>query len=95
MIHRAPKTSRRAIAERLPMTYTQAPLFDESCFNSNGQDLLQAAETAILEECCRNGCTHEADGDYIGGKVNNPTHCKFFKVSSGIPFECAAFDCGV
>lgn len=78
------------------MTDYQPPLLFEEEFNDNAAYLLQVTESVIMEECCNNGCVHQQNGAYfIYGEVINPTHCRFFKLPSGAPIECAAYECGV
>lgn len=77
------------------MTKNQPRLLFEEEFNDNAAHLLQAVEALIREECCDNGCAHKKGGEFVGTDVENPTHCKHFKVSAGAPIECAAYECGV
>ena len=78
------------------MNNYQPPLLFEEEFNDNAARLLQVTEAVIMEECCNNGCAHKPDGACSTFReVVNPTHCRFFKLPTCAPIECAAYECGV
>lgn len=77
------------------MNFRQPPLLDHYEFNTAAAELLQLAESVIFEECCENKCVHREGGEFDNRKVENPTHCRFFKLAPCAQIDCAAYECEV